>query len=108
MVGGGTRRDDTVVLNSTNVFAALGSLKKKKKSDKNKEENSSKSKSKEVFWAPTPLTAKSWADVDDDDDDDYYATAAPPPVWAPDESKQNKETLDVSIFFLYSFRTHFN
>ncbi|GFY96307.1 hypothetical protein Acr_11g0006130 [Actinidia rufa] len=37
---------------------------------------------KQVFWAPTPLTVKSWADVDDEDDDDYYATTAPPQaVW---------------------------
>ncbi|XP_057718330.1 uncharacterized protein LOC130932888 [Arachis stenosperma] len=37
---------------------------------------------KEVFWAPAPLTSKSWADVDDEDDDDYYAITAPPQsVW---------------------------
>lgn len=95
MAGGGSRRDESVVINSTNVFAALGSLKKKKKPS---EKGSSKGKSgggsgsakkssekepvKEVFWAPTPLTKKSWADVDDDDDDDYYAVTAPPQsVW---------------------------
>ena len=91
MVGGGSRKDESVVLNSTNVFAALGTLRKKKKSEK--EQGASKSKSssknkqeeepeKQVFWAPTPLTVKSWADVDDEDDDDYYATATPPQaVW---------------------------
>lgn len=86
MVGRGSRKEEVPVINSTNVFAALGSLKKKKK----KEQGSSKSgaeaaaatEKKEVFWAPAPLTAKSWADVDDEDDDDYYATTAPPEsVW---------------------------
>ncbi|KAF5748631.1 DNA ligase 1-like [Tripterygium wilfordii] len=94
MVDGGNMRDESVVVNSTNVFAALGSLRQKKKSS-NKEQDSSKSKdkkgvasskkesAKEVFWAPTPLTVKSWADVDDEDDEDYYATTAPPAsVWA--------------------------
>ncbi|CAL5400337.1 unnamed protein product [Camellia sinensis] len=87
MVGGGNRKDESVVLNSTNVFAALGTLRKKKKSDKEQGSSKSKSSSKkkqdkdsetQVFWAPTPLTVKSWADVDDEDDDDYYATTAPP------------------------------
>ncbi|KAK6945011.1 hypothetical protein RJ641_026113 [Dillenia turbinata] len=101
MVGGGGRKDDSLVINSTNVFAALGTLRKKKKSDKESsssasKKGSSKKQEKEpepqVFWAPTPLNTKSWADVDDDDDDDYYATTAPPPsVWgasaAPAEGK---------------------
>lgn len=90
MAGGGSRREESLVINSTNVFAALGSFKKKKKPS---EKGSSKGKSssarkpekepeKEVFWAPTPLTKKSWADVDDEDDDDYYAVTAPPQsVW---------------------------
>ncbi|KAI5680617.1 hypothetical protein M9H77_01844 [Catharanthus roseus] len=94
MVGGGNRKDDLVISN-TNVFAALGTLRKKKKSDKDGKNKSSsggsssahKQERKEaeplVFWAPAPLTAKSWADVDDEDDDDYYATTAPPQsVWA--------------------------
>ncbi|PSS17578.1 Protein TolA-like, partial [Actinidia chinensis var. chinensis] len=99
MVGGGNRRDEgSWVINNTNVFAALE--RKKKKSDKDrgslKSKGSSKSQEKEpkpqVFWAPTPLTTKSWADVDDDDDDDYYATTAPPPsVWNLSESDQTKE-----------------
>lgn len=79
MVGGGSRREESVVINSTNVFAALGSLKKKKKSKGSaSEKDSEKEKEKEVFWAPAKLTKKSWADVDDDDDDDYYATTTPP------------------------------
>ncbi|KAF5934743.1 hypothetical protein HYC85_025872 [Camellia sinensis] len=88
MVGGGNRKDESLVLNSTNVFAALGTLRKKKKSDKEQGSSKSKSSSKkkqdkeepepQVFWAPAPLTVKSWADVDDEDDDDYYATTAPP------------------------------
>jgi hypothetical protein len=100
MVGGGRRGGaaDEVKLNTGNVFAALESLKKKKKGDKGKAAGSSSSSSrkkhgdgaarqqeppqKEVFWAPAPLTTKSWADVEDDDDDDYFATTAPPrPVW---------------------------
>lgn len=93
-MGGGNRKDDLVISN-TNVFAALGTLRKKKKSDKDGKNKSSsggsssahKQERKEaeplVFWAPAPLTAKSWADVDDEDDDDYYATTAPPQsVWA--------------------------
>ncbi|XP_042446944.1 nucleolin-like [Zingiber officinale] len=86
MVGGGSRKDDgSLKISNTNVFAALETLKKKKKSDKNsKSKGSSKSQAKkpepQVFWSPTPLTSKSWADVDDDDD--YFATTAPPlPVW---------------------------
>uniref|UniRef100_A0A1D1YSR9 Uncharacterized protein n=1 Tax=Anthurium amnicola TaxID=1678845 RepID=A0A1D1YSR9_9ARAE len=96
MVGGGSRRDDVPLgVSSNNVFAALDSLRKKKKSDSSKSKASAKNQPKEsepqVFWAPTPLTAKSWADVDDDDDDDYYATTAPPqPVWGSSE-QQTKE-----------------
>ncbi|KAJ4837596.1 hypothetical protein Tsubulata_009702, partial [Turnera subulata] len=111
MAGGGGRKDDSVVLNSTNVFAALGSLKKKKKSsgstDKERQGTSrtdSAKKQKEpekeqVFWAPAPLSGKSWADVDDEDDDDYYATTAPPvaPWSAPAEDlKQDKEVVEES------------
>ncbi|XP_059634993.1 FK506-binding protein 3-like [Cornus florida] len=90
MVGGGNRKDESLVITSTNVFAALGTLKKKKKSDKeqgsSKGKGSSKKKQeeepKQVYWAPAPLTVKSWADVDDEDEDDYYATVAPPEsVW---------------------------
>ncbi|KAG6466271.1 nucleolar protein dao-5-like [Zingiber officinale] len=98
MVGGGNRRDDgQLKINSTNVFAALETLKKKKKSDKDlKGKGASKSQGKEqekqVFWAPAPLTSKSWADVGDDDDDDYYATTAPPQaVWGVSEQKHKKE-----------------
>ncbi|OAY77633.1 hypothetical protein ACMD2_13456 [Ananas comosus] len=79
MVGGGSRRDNgPLKIGTTNVYAALESLKKKKKSDKDssKSKGSSKTPTKEpekqVFWAPTPLNVTSWADVDDDDD--YYAT----------------------------------
>lgn len=106
MVGGVSKRDDALVLNSTNVFAALGSLKKKKKKSSDKESGSSKSKEKapekEVFWAPAPLTAKSWADVDDEDDDDYYATTAPPQsIWGAADSNIEKKApervLEVSI-----------
>nr|DAD26998.1 TPA_asm: hypothetical protein HUJ06_028466 [Nelumbo nucifera] len=99
MVGGGSRRDDgSLGINSTNVFAALESLRRKKKSDKehgsSRSKGSSKNEAKEpepqVFWAPTPLTGKSWADVDDDDD--YYATTAPPATWGSVEPQQNKES----------------
>ncbi|XP_073051826.1 uncharacterized protein [Primulina eburnea] len=95
MAGGGNRRNEgSYTASNTNVFAALDSLRKKKKSDK--EKSSSKGLAKaasgklkdaedkpQVYWAPTPLTVKSWADVDDEDDDDYYATTAPPQaIWA--------------------------
>lgn len=107
MVGGASRRDESPVINSSNVFAALGSLKKKKKKPSEKEHTGSstskssasnkhaeKEKEEEVFWAPAKLTVKSWADVDDDDDDDYYATTAPPDsVWsAAADSKVVKES----------------
>lgn len=112
MVGGGSRKDGPVAINSTNVFAALGSLKKKKKSDKgdssSKNAGSSKTKhdgegngvEEQVFWAPAPLTMKSWADVDDEDDDDYYATTAPPPsVWVAgeDDQKGNETPVEVRV-----------
>lgn len=96
MVGGGSRRDE--VINNTNVFAALESLRKKKKSDKErKSKGSSKSQSSQakepepqVFWTPAPLKSQSWADVDDDDD--YYATTAPPQsVWGSSEPPQSNE-----------------
>ena len=79
-------------IGSGNVFAALETLKKKKKKPAAADKAAAKPAAArdreegpkpEVFWAPAPLTAKSWADVDDDDDDDYFATTAPPPmpVW---------------------------
>ncbi|XP_073129453.1 uncharacterized protein [Henckelia pumila] len=95
MAGGGNKRNEgSFTASNTNVFAALDSLRKKKKSDKERSSSkgvakaaSGKSKDSEdkpqVYWAPTPLTVKSWADVDDEDDDDYYATTAPPQaIWA--------------------------
>lgn len=96
MVGGGSRREEaSFTVSNTNVFAALESLRKKKKSDKDKGSSkggkgTSKAAAggtnaeaeKQVYWAPAPLTVKSWADVDDEDDDDYYATTAPPQaIW---------------------------
>lgn len=108
MSGGLNRKEESLKISSTNVFAALGSLKKKKKSEKDSSKgksssssSSSKNQEKEeekVFWAPAPLTVKSWADVDDDDDDDYYATTAPPQsVWGgatdhPTEMGKEKES----------------
>lgn len=124
MVGGGNRKDDLVISNS-NVFAALGSLKKKKKpSDKDSKNKSSSSSAAaasssakkqgqkepepQVFWAPSPLTAKSWADVDDEDDDDYYATTAPPQsVWsasageAENQAKHKESSTPVEVCFYF-------
>ena len=58
-----------------------------------------------MFWAPAPLNAKSWADVDDEDDDDYYATTAPiQPVWGtsePQPSKQKAANVEVRTRCLY-------
>lgn len=100
MVGGGNRKDEQLLISNTNVFAALGTLRKKKKSDKDaKGKTAAGSASKNVkqsdkdpepvFWAPAPLTVKSWADVDDEDDDDYYATTAPPQaVWGADTANE--------------------
>lgn len=87
MAGGGSRRAGAAEqpkIGSGNVFAALETLKKKKKpADKGAKPAAREDPKPEVFWAPAPLTAKSWADVEDDDDDDYFATTAPPPrpVW---------------------------
>lgn len=103
MLGGGRRDDGSLVMNNTNVFAALDSLRRKKKSDKDRKSKSTKAQSAaaaepkdpepQVFWSPAPLNSKSWADVDDDDDDDYYATTAPPQaVWGSSEPEQSKET----------------
>ncbi|MBA0633159.1 hypothetical protein Godav_001800, partial [Gossypium davidsonii] len=99
--GGRSRRQEgSLVINNTNVFAALETLRRKKKSDKDRgssKKSSSKSQQQpekeaepQVFWAPAPLTGKSWADVDDDDD--YYATTAPPqPDWGSSEPSQSLE-----------------
>lgn len=96
MAGGGNRRDEgSITIQSTNLFAALDTRKKKKKTDKagnSKGSSSSKPQNEpepQVFWAPTPLKVKSWADLDDDDeDDDYYATTAPPSSgWTTSEPK---------------------
>lgn len=100
MVGGGNRRDDGPLrINSTNVFAALDTLKKKKKSDKVSSSSKSKGSSKgpveekepepQVFWAPAPLNSRNWADVEDEDDDDYYATTKPlQTIWASSEQQE--------------------
>lgn len=111
MVGGGSRRDEgSLVITNTNVFAALETLRKKKKSDKDRRSKKSSSKSEkqqqksqqeaesQVFWAPAPLTVKSWADVDDEDDDDYYATTAPPQsVWGSSEPSQSHEEKTANV-----------
>ncbi|PWZ37795.1 Kinesin-like protein KIN-7L [Zea mays] len=51
---------------------------------------------KKQFWAPAPLTTKSWADVEDDDH--YFATTASPrPVWgtAGEPAKEEDDVDDV-------------
>lgn len=101
--GGGSRRDEgSLVINNTNVFAALESLRKKKKSDKDRVKSGKAGSSSkllkeqptkpepQVYWAPAPLKVSSWADVDDDDD--YYATTAPPQsIWGSSESQKTTE-----------------
>lgn len=89
---------------STNVFAALESLKKKKKSDKDssKSKGSSKGQMKEpeapVVWNLKPLVNKSWADVEDEDDDDYYATSAPSQgIWGSSEPANKKKEMETVI-----------
>lgn len=102
------------MINNTNVFAALDTLKKKKKSDKSNVSSNSKSKSQshsesesesKVFWAPAPLNATSWADVDDDDD--YFATTAPPQshwnVPQPPEEKPGNFEVRYSILYFCFF-----
>lgn len=88
------------VISSNNVFAALGSLKKKKKKP-DKEQGPSKAQDpqkKDVFWAPAPLTSKSWADVDDEDDEDYYATTAPPESgWAAPPVSETVPDIDAVV-----------
>ena len=111
MVREGSRRDEgSLVINNVNAFAALETLRKKKKSDKDRGSKKSSSKSQQqqqlqkpqketepqVFWAPAPLTVKSWADVDDDDD--YYATTAPPQsVWGSSEPSQSHEDKTANV-----------
>lgn len=93
------RDDDALVLSSTNVFAALGSLKKKKKkmmikttAKKKSSGEASREAQEQVFWAPAPLNAKSWADVVDDDDD-YVAAVLPERTWSrPGEPKAEDES----------------
>lgn len=107
MVGGGSRRDEgSLVISNTNVFAALDTLKKKKKSDKDKKSKGSSKSTKsesesQAFWAPAPLNATSWADVDDDDDD-YYLTTAPPQFSDPQPSEDKPEHFEVYPFFILS------
>lgn len=119
MVGGGNRRDEgSFTVSNSNVFAALDSLRKKKKSSKEKgtsKGGKSTSKAREteaekpVYWAPAPLTVKSWADVDDEDDDDYYATTAPPQaVWGGSglnkaEETRKSETVEVWVLIVGDF-----
>ena len=105
MVGGGSRRDEgSLVLNNTNVFAALDTRRKKKKSDKDRKGGKGSSNSKEnsgsapkepepqKYWTPAPLNAKSWADVDDEDEDDYYASSAPAQdIWAGQEHEEQQQ-----------------
>ncbi|CAI9766730.1 unnamed protein product [Fraxinus pennsylvanica] len=63
----------------------------------------------QMFWAPAPLTAKSWADVDDDD---YYATIAPPQSpWGEGGEGSNKpeethkpDALEVVVDMRISFK----
>ncbi|KAJ7550320.1 hypothetical protein O6H91_07G094800 [Diphasiastrum complanatum] len=95
MVGGGSRKDIGLpAISSTNIFAALES-RRRKSSRKRLERNSSaagKEGSSEVpaqFWAPSPVTVKSWADVEDDDD--YYETTAPPPSWPSERPAESVE-----------------
>ncbi|KAK8597933.1 hypothetical protein V6N13_095327 [Hibiscus sabdariffa] len=105
MAGGGSRRDEgSLAINSTNVFAALDTLRKKKKSDKDRgssKRSSSKSQQPQketdpqVFWAPAPLNVKSWADVDDDDD--YFAMTAPQSVWGSSEPSQSHEDKNIDL-----------
>jgi len=115
MVGGGSRRDDgSFTINNSNVFAALDTLRKKKKEKKSSTSSKSslkaptKEQEPQFVWTPTPLNAKSWADVEDEDDDDYYATTAPPTsVWGAPSSKPNKEpapAIEVCIlYFAFKF-----
>ncbi|KAF2543461.1 hypothetical protein F2Q68_00029031 [Brassica cretica] len=93
MVGGGNRRDEgSMPIQNTNLFAALDTRRKKKKSDKSKgRQDPAKEPEPQVFWAPTPLKAKAWADIDsDDEDDDYFATTAPPKaLWSTSEASRS-------------------
>lgn len=108
MVGGGRKKEDVSSgISNNNVFAALESLRKKKKSDSSKSKASAKTEIKQpqpqVFWSPTPLNAKSWADVDDDDDDDYFATTAPPqPLWESSEQQDKESTAAIEEVWLVS------
>ncbi|CAH8359977.1 unnamed protein product [Eruca vesicaria subsp. sativa] len=96
--GGGNMREEGSMkptIQNTNLFAALDTRRKKKKSVKVTEPV--KEAEPQVFWAPTPLKAKAWADIDsDDEDEDYFATTAPPPphsqtLWSASQASEAKE-----------------
>ncbi|KAJ4866078.1 copper ion binding [Raphanus sativus] len=99
MVGGGNRRDEGSMkpIQNTNLFAALDTRRKKKKqSDKAK---ASSEPEPQVFWSPTPLKAKAWADIDsDDEDDDYFATTAPPPPQSASDAKEVRKVYTFHVF----------
>jgi hypothetical protein len=71
----------SAVINNTNMFVVLGSLKKKKKSSKGSASEKDSEKENEVFCALAKLTVKSWADLDDDEDDYYTTAALPEAAW---------------------------
>ncbi|CAM8889314.1 unnamed protein product [Rhodiola kirilowii] len=85
------RSDGSGMINNVNGFAALSGSRKKKSKGKSTVEKAAVEQ--KTFWAPAPLNAKSWADVDDDDDD-YYATTAPPQsVWGLSGQQLKERTL---------------
>ena len=102
MAGGGSRKNNegSVTIINSNGFAALDTLRKKKNKDKSKSDNSKSSskvavkeqKEPPVYWQPTQLNAKSWADVEDEDDDEFYTTTAPlQSPWGATDSQPGKE-----------------
>ena len=50
-----------------------------------------------MFWAPAPLTTKSWVDVEDDDDYCFTTTSSRRPVWgtAGEPAKEEDDVDDV-------------
>ncbi|XP_024543321.1 stress response protein NST1 isoform X2 [Selaginella moellendorffii] len=93
MFGGGYRKDDGLPAVSTaNIFSALERKSSKKKLDKHALQSSQSKQQEDAgqFWVPSPVTVKSWADVEDDDD--YFATTAPlPAIWGQTTTKSSQE-----------------
>ncbi|EFJ17786.1 hypothetical protein SELMODRAFT_444781 [Selaginella moellendorffii] len=85
--------DGLPAVSTANIFSALERKSNKKKLDKHALQSSQSKQQEDAgqFWVPSPVTVKSWADVEDDDD--YFATTAPlPAIWGQTTTKASQES----------------